>query len=57
MDGVAENIPGLALDGASEWMAVPWDIPNTQEDTSKSLACLLLCKGVAKFQVNKLFSV
>ena len=52
MDGVVENIPGLALDGTSEWMAVPWVIPDTQEDSSESLACLLLCKGVAKFQVK-----
>ena len=46
----AEDLGGLDMDGAAEWTAVSLQL--AQKSSIGQLACLLLCKGVAKAQVR-----
>jgi hypothetical protein len=46
----AEDLGCLDMDGTAEWTAVSVQLPQ-KSCLGQQLACLLLCKGVAKAQV------
>lgn len=46
----AEDLGGLDMDGTDEWTAVSVQLPQ-KSSLGQQLACLLLCRGVAKAQV------
>lgn len=49
------DLGGLEMDGTTEWTAVSVQLP--QKSSAGQLACLLLCKGIAKAQVHVLYIV
>ena len=46
----AEDLGSLDMDGTDEWTAVSVQLPQ-KSSLGQQLACLLLCRGVAKAQV------
>ena len=47
----AEDLGSLDMDGTAEWTAVSVQLPQ-KSSIGQQLACLLLCKGVAKAEVH-----
>ena len=46
-----EDLGNLDMDGTAEWTALSVQLPQNTS-VGQQLACLLLCKGVAKAQVS-----
>ena len=52
---LCEDLGGLDMDGTAEWTAVSVQLPQ-KSSIGQQLACLLLCRGVAKAQVHNVKS-